>query len=111
MPSLTEAELASRSGTTVERIRRLAELGILLPSEDGRYPPSALARVRLAEDLSREGIPLGDLGRAMETGALSLDFLETLLPPPVGLREQTAADLAAQLGLTLEELGRLYTSR
>ena len=107
---LTEAELASRSGTTVERIRRLAELRILRPSEDGRYPPSALARVRLAEDLSREGIPLGDLGRAIETGVLSLDFLEKLLPPPVGLREQSADELAAQLGLTLEELGRLYTS-
>ena len=63
--SLSETELADRSGTTPGQIRRLAEVGILVPDGDGAFRLADVQRVRLAEACERGGITLDDMGKAM----------------------------------------------
>ena len=50
----TEDEVAQRAGTTPERIRLLAELGILKP-EDGTYPRRDVLRARFVLVSMRSG--------------------------------------------------------
>lgn len=105
---LSVEELALRAGTSAEGIEGLVQLGILQPDSHGTFPPAAINRVRLAESLSREGMALEDIGRAMREGQVSFDFMDQLFPDPSGLLDLTADDLAARMGLTVAELGRLY---
>jgi DNA-binding transcriptional MerR regulator len=69
---VTAEELARAAGTSVDRVERLAELG-LLERRDGGDPfrPEDLHRVRLADALDRAGIPLEDMGRAARPGRSS----------------------------------------
>jgi adenylate cyclase len=108
MHRLSVDELALRAGTSPEGIAWLVELGILVADADGSFPPTAINRVGLAESLHREGTALEDIGRAVQAGSLSFDFLDQLLPHPSGLLDQTADELAETLGLTLDDLVRLY---
>jgi adenylate cyclase len=110
MQFLSEHELAARSGTTTERIRRLVQLGMLDPGADARFPQSAINRVRLAEALDREGVPLEAMAQAISGGQLSFDFLDHLFLDAVPLRQQTADELAAELGISMEDLARLYSA-
>jgi adenylate cyclase len=107
---LSMDELAARSGTTADRIGRLVEVGLLEPAADGAFPMSAINRVRLADALDREGVPLEDMGEAKASGRLSFEFVDQLFLDAVPLRDQTVDDLAAQLGISIEDLGRLYTA-
>jgi class 3 adenylate cyclase len=105
---LSIEELARRAGTTAEGISWLLELGILAADAAGTFPPTAINRVRLAEALDREGLALEDIGEAVGAGHLSFDFLDQLLPHPSGLLEETADELAGTLGLSFDDLARLY---
>src|ERR687894_73761 len=53
--------LARASGSSPERVARLAELGVLEPV-DGRFRRSDIHRVRLAELLAPAGVLLADPG-------------------------------------------------
>ncbi|HEV2712553.1 MAG TPA: hypothetical protein VGU26_05605, partial [Gaiellaceae bacterium] len=57
--SLTAEEVARRAGTTVERVRKLAELGILRPSRDSEEPFGGgdALRAQLVQELDAFGIP------------------------------------------------------
>jgi adenylate cyclase len=110
MERLTMDELAARSGTTGDRIARLVEVGLLQPLDDGSFALTAINRVRLADALDREGVPLEDMGEAKASGRLSFEFVDRLFLDAVPLRDQTADDLAAKLGISIEDLGRLYTA-
>jgi adenylate cyclase len=107
---LSVEELAARSGSSVDRIRRLADVGLLEPADDGSFAMTAINRVRLADALDREGVPLEDMGKAKATGQLSFEFVDQLFLEAVPLRDQTVEELAAKLGISIEDLGRLYTA-
>jgi adenylate cyclase len=107
---LSEQELANRSGTDPERIRQLAQAGILTPAADGSFGMSDINRVRLADALDREGISPDDLGRAIQGRQLSFEFMDGLFSEPIPLRDQTIDEWAEALGVGLDDLRRLYTS-
>src|ERR1051325_3439171 len=74
---LDEDELATRAGTTVDKIRDLARLGIIRRrGDDGFYAESDIVRARLAISLDGSGISLEDLGKGIEGGHVSMDFAD-----------------------------------
>ena len=89
MERLSVEELAARSGSSVDRIRRLAGVGLLEPDDDGSFAMAAINRVRLADALDREGVPLEDMGEAKASGQLSFEFVDHLFLDAVPLRDQT----------------------
>src|ERR1044072_6045913 len=74
---LTEDELAERSGTSRERIRRLADLGILQADDRGRFTRQDVMRARVVTDLHAMGIETEALATALASGHLTLGYLES----------------------------------
>lgn len=69
-------DAAERAGVESPFFARLVDLGILAPHEPDRFSPADVRRVLLANSLEQAGIPLEDVGAAMQRGSLSLDFLD-----------------------------------
>jgi adenylate cyclase len=105
--ALREDEVAIRAGTTVEEVRRYAELGVVEPRDDGGYVPGDVLRVRLARALAGSGLAPEDLGRGIREGHLSLAFADYAMAEPIGLLGQTHRELAAEVGMSPELLDRL----
>ena len=103
----TEAEVAERVGTTPERIRRLAELGILEADHEATYPRAAVLRARVILDLDRMGIDEEAVAAAMASGDLTLGYVEMggRRPPR---SDRTFDDLSREMGIPYPTLERLY---
>src|SRR6266540_801087 len=87
---LGEAELATRAGTTVDKIRDLAKRGIIrLRGDNGSYAESDIVRARLAISLEGSGISLQDLGKGIEGGHVSMDFADFAVTGPISLLGKT----------------------
>jgi adenylate cyclase len=100
MSGLSETELAARAATTPERVRRLADLGILQPEQDGSFRQVDINRIRLAEALDASGLSLEHLGQAIASGQISLGFLDNLWPEPQRfLPAKTMGEIAGDYGL------------
>lgn len=108
MEGLTQAELATRAGTSEEAIRRLVALGIVLADEDGTYRVGNIARVRLAGALESSGISLNDIARAVSDGFLSLSFLDLVFTEPVGHIGLTYREMCERTGLSFEFVERTH---
>jgi len=70
------AEAAQRAGISPDELRRLVDLGIIVPEADGHFTAGHVRRVGLVEGLTSAGIPPDGLGVAMRSGQVSLDFLD-----------------------------------
>jgi adenylate cyclase len=105
----SEAEVARRVGTTPERIRRLAELGILEREDDATYPRAAVLRARVVLELDRMGIDEDAIATAMASGELTLGYVEMggRRPPRSALTFQRYAE---QIGIPYATLERLYVA-
>ena len=106
---LSRAELAARSGTTVDRIARLAELGILEPDSEGTFPRRDVMRTRNVAYLEGIGIAADDLAAALASGHLRLGYLESA--GRVHPRSDTTyAERSEAIGLPFASLQRLYVA-
>lgn len=106
---LTEAELARRSGITPDRIRELVDFGILGSDDDGTFPRRDVMRARVVAYLQGMGIDAADLGRALQSGHLTLGYLEAAgRQHPRSTMTHTEA--AEQIGLPFETLERVYVA-
>ena len=106
---LTEEELARRSGTSAERVRELANLGIVQPADDGTFPRRDVMRARVVAYLQTVGIDAADLGRALDSGELTLGYLEAAgRHHPRSARSY--AETGEAIGLPFETLERLYVA-
>jgi adenylate cyclase len=96
MAELSEWELAELVPCSLDQIRKLTELGILVPrQEDKPFRASDAHLVRLMAAFDRAGISLDDVARGVAAGELSFR-LDLFLPEPVaasGTYEALAADL------------------
>jgi adenylate cyclase len=101
-------ELAERAGTSVERVRELADLGIL-ESEDGKFPRGDIMRVRVVVELESKGMNAAALAAAVASGDLTLGYLES-----AGRRfprsDLTFAQLSQAIGIPLDTLLTLYVA-
>ena len=103
---LTADELAERSGTSPEHIRRLLELGIL-QTEDGTFERRDVMHVRVVRQLDEIGIEEEALAAALKSGHLSLGYLES-----AGRRfprsDRTFHDIADEIGIPFSTLDNIY---
>jgi adenylate cyclase len=106
---LSEAELAERSGSSVDKVRELERLGILVPREDdGPYAPKDVHRVRLMEAFEAAGIPLEVIARGVAAGKLSYENVGRLLPEPAAF-STSCDEVAAKTGRSPEVIRRLIS--
>ena len=69
---LSEAELAERSGSSVEKVLELERLGILVRREEsGPFAVRDVHRVRLMDAFEAAGIPLELIAQGVAAGKLS----------------------------------------
>src|SRR3954447_2399553 len=104
----TEDEIAGRVGTSPDRIRMLAELGILQP-EDGTYPRRDLLRARFVLGLDAKGMDAVAVAAAFASGHLTLGYAEFggRRPPR---SDQTFAQLGDEIGIPYVLLERMYVA-
>ena len=104
----TEDEIAQRAGTTPERIRSLAELGILEP-EDGTYPRRDVLRARFVLGLEAIGIDANAVADGVASGDLTLGYVEFggRRPPR---SDQSFEGLSEEIGIPYPMLERLYVA-
>ena len=104
----TEDELAERVGTTPERIRLLAEHGILEP-EDGTFPRRDVLRARFVLGLDALGVDSKAIADALATGDLTLGYVEFggRRPPR---SDRTFAQLSEEIDIPFAMLERLYVA-
>jgi adenylate cyclase len=106
---LTEAEIAERSGSRVERIEELVGLGILVPrDEDGPFSAKDVHRVHLMKAFEDAGIDLEVIARGIAAGKVSYENVGLLLPEPAAF-STSYEDLAGQTGRSPELIRRLVT--
>jgi len=105
---LTEDELADRAGTRVERVRELADLGILEP-ERGTFPRRDVMRARVVLELEAKGIDADGLAQALASGHLTLGYVESAVRRFPRL-DQTFAQLSESLGIPFDTLQRFYVA-
>jgi adenylate cyclase len=105
----SETEVAERSGCSLERVRELTRLGILVPrEEDGRFDATDVHRVRLLQAFEDAGIETELIARGIASGKLSYENLGLFLPEPAAF-SKTYAELADEVGRSPELLHRLVS--
>jgi DNA-binding transcriptional MerR regulator len=82
MDELSGEELADRSGVTAEQLRRLVELGIIIPTSEGWYRRSDIQRIRVVDTLAEAGFAPGQLSELIATGTYNLDWASVVFPEP-----------------------------
>jgi adenylate cyclase len=104
--NLHEEELAELAPCSLGQVRKLIDLGLLMPrDEDKPFRSSDVHLVRLMAAFDRAGISLDDVARGVATGELSFR-LDLFLPEPAAV-SGTYEALAADLGRSPELLRRL----
>jgi adenylate cyclase len=106
---LSGAELAERSGSSLERVEDLERLGILVPdSDDGRFAAKDVHRVRLMQAFEEAGIEIDVIARGIAAGKLSYENLGLLLPEPAAF-SKSYEELAQETGRSPELIRRVVS--
>jgi adenylate cyclase len=104
---LSEAELAERSGCSLERVQELTRLGILVPRDrDGPFDARDAHRVRLMQAFEDAGIEIELIARGIAAGKLSYENLALFLPTPTAW-SKTYEELADEVGRSPELVRRV----
>jgi class 3 adenylate cyclase len=104
---LSEAELAERSGCSLERVQELTRLGILVPhDQDGPFDARDAHRVRLMQAFEDAGIEIDLIARGIAAGKLSYENLALFLPKPTAW-SKTYEELADDVGRSPELVRRV----
>jgi adenylate cyclase len=104
---LSEAELAERSGYSLERVQELTRLGILVPrDQDGPFDARDAHRVRLMQAFEDAGIEIELIARGIAAGKLSYENLALFLPKPTAW-SKTYEELADDVGRSPELVRRV----
>jgi adenylate cyclase len=105
MPDLTLSDVARRIGVSAATLRRWVNDGIV-PIDDGRWTPAAVAHARIVARLRERGYSLDQLREAAHSGRLAYGYLEDLFPPPAQTR--TLAEAAEETGLEPALIERIW---
>ncbi len=96
---------ARRAGVAPDELVRLTELGILQPTQEGRYTAADVRRVEVARAFERAGLDLRAVAQLVRSGALSLAFLDDAgFGVFAALSDVTFAALSEQTGIPVERL-------
>ena len=95
-------ELASRTGTSADRVTELTAAGVLTPNSDGSFGPADINRVRIAESLIAEGFALDDITRLLSINRLSFAPIDGLLASLMALDTRSLDDRVQETGSTIK---------
>ena len=98
-------ELAELASCSPDYVQRLANLGLIGPSDNGSFASSEAHVVGLMAAFEEAGVPLEDVARGVAEGELSFP-LELFLPEPAPM-SSTYAEVAERVGRPPELLRRL----
>ena len=104
-PTFSADELADLVPCPVEQVRRLIELEILQPNDEGRYDSAQVHVVRLMAGFEAAGISTEDVARGVRSGQLSFP-LGLFMPEPAPITT-TYEQLASEAGRSPELVRRL----
>jgi adenylate cyclase len=106
---LTEAELAERSGSAVDKVLELERLGILVRrGEDGPFAAKEVHRVRLMDAFEAAGISLDVIAEGVAAGKISYENVTLLLPEPAAF-STSCHEVARKSGRSPEAIRRLIS--
>lgn len=98
-------DAAERAGVEPSYLVRLVDLGIFAPEEPDRFSSGDVRRVLMARSLEGAGIPLDGVAAGIQTGALSLDFLDAAAYERfAALAAETFQQVSDRTGIALELL-------
>jgi adenylate cyclase len=101
----TRENAAERAGVEPSYLVRLVDLGILAPADPDRFSPGDVRRALMANSLEGAGIPLDGVAAGMQSGALSLSFLDAASYERfAALAAETFQQVADRTGIPLELL-------
>jgi class 3 adenylate cyclase/DNA-binding transcriptional MerR regulator len=104
---LSEAELAERSGCSVERVRDLERLGILVrQDDDGPFSAKDVHRIRLMQAFEDAGISVEVIARGIAADKLGYENVNRLLPEPAAF-STSFEEIAQESGRPPEVIRRL----
>ena len=103
---LSEAELAERSGSSVQRVRELERVGILVREGDGRFSAKDVHRVRLMQAFEEAGIDPQGIARGIAAGKLGYENIGLLLPESAAF-STSYEEIARESGRSPEAIRRL----
>jgi adenylate cyclase len=107
---LTQAELAARAGVSLDRVRQLAEFGVVQANEaDDTFRLIDIQRIRVAEAFVDSGLAIEDLGRLVAEGHVTFPNLEAVFGEPVPASDTTLANFAARIDRDPDLIRRVYT--
>jgi adenylate cyclase len=101
---ISAQELAHLVPCSLDDVRRLEELGLLV-CEEGTYDSAAVHLVRLMDAFEEAGVSLDDVARGVAAGELS--FPLGLFMPELAARTATFEELGEELGRSPELMRRL----
>src|SRR4029450_10579615 len=105
MTEYSIGDVADRAGAANDYVVMLVELGILSSGPDGHFSEGDVRRVRLMQTLERAGIPLQGAAAAVQSGNLSLGFLDTAAYDRLAsLSEVTFQEVSEKTGVPVELL-------
>ncbi|MGH2539388.1 MAG: adenylate/guanylate cyclase domain-containing protein [Actinomycetota bacterium] len=103
------AELAVEAECAEDRVRWLAEIGLLTPDENGRFTFGAVLAVKMTAALMESGITAETVEHAAAEGLLSFQRTDEYLPYEPGPRsDRTFAEFQADAGSRAEQLPAVY---
>ena len=76
MSDYSRTEAAERAGIGVDELSSLVELGILRPGPGDRFTAGDVRKAAMALNLQTAGISLEGVGAAIQSGTVSLDFMD-----------------------------------
>jgi adenylate cyclase len=102
---ISEADLADRSGSSVQRVVELERLGILVRQDDGRFSAKDVHRIRLMQAFEEAGIDLEVIARGIAAGKLGYENVGLLLPEPAAF-STSYEEIARESGRSSEAIRR-----
>jgi len=101
----TRENAAERAGVEPSYLVRLVDLSILAPADPDRFSPGDVRRALMANSLEGAGIPLEGVAAGIQSGALSLSFLDAASYQRfAALAAETFQQVADRTGIPLELL-------
>src|SRR5919109_1546456 len=98
---LTREQVAERAGVEPAFVQRLVDEGIL-EAPDGVFDDADARRARLCRGLEHAGLPLEEVGQAVDRGGLSFSFLDRpVYDRFAGLSGQSFREVSEQEGVPL----------
>jgi len=105
MTEYSIGDVADRAGVADDYVVMLVEFGILSSAQEDHFSEGDVRRVRLMQTLERAGMPLQGVAAAVQSGNLSLGFLDTAAYDRLAsLSEVTLQEVSEKTGIPVELL-------